>query len=73
MKVYRVEQCEYDYSPTIGIFDSLEAAIAYLQGLGAVGSDPVHKSWELKTQNYTNIYAINVSELNNPSVAEERV
>jgi hypothetical protein len=78
VELYRVEQCEYDYSPTVGIFSSFEKAKEHLKSLGAVADGPPHNSWSVPCKHAPGCacssketYAINKSRLDEPG--EERI
>jgi hypothetical protein len=80
MELFRVEECQYDYSPTLGIFDSLENAQAFLRDVIKatwVEPRPATKRyaatdgyWKTGKGDFT-LYCIYKSTLNTPG--EERL
>lgn len=65
MKLYRIEELEYDYSPTLIIVDSLKKAHIYLTNLGAKPDGPPHNSWTAQFSRAAyRCFAINECELN---------
>lgn len=69
MKLYRVEHLDYDYSPSLGVFDSIPKAIEYLKGRGAEYIMVPHKNyrepyWYFKALNDEELFLVYELELN---------
>lgn len=53
MTLYRIEEPEYDYSPTIGIFESMEKVKEYFRSIDAVFTPNASgDSWDVVTKTH---------------------